>query len=125
MHRQDCLAPAERCAPDGHGLSRCRPDPCRGETLLGRCDGATAIWCEANEVRREACAPGVDLCLLDSTGAHRCLPDPCQGETLRGRCDGDDVIWCADAHVRVRRCADCGQRCDFSVPHAAFYCIDP
>lgn len=31
------------------------PDPCMGETREGRCDGATAIWCEGARVRRREC----------------------------------------------------------------------
>ncbi len=32
------------------------PDPCSGETLSGRCEGDTAIWCEGSRVLRRACA---------------------------------------------------------------------
>jgi hypothetical protein len=30
-------------------------DPCMGETLAGRCEGATAIWCESSVIRRREC----------------------------------------------------------------------
>jgi len=124
IQRQPCQSPDEICEADRHGEHRCRPDPCQGETLLGRCAGNTAIWCEAEQVRVEECEVGRERCAVDSTSARRCLPAPCQGETLTGRCDGDDAVWCADETVQRRRCADCGQRCGFSVPHAAFYCVD-
>ncbi len=31
------------------------PDPCMGETLAGRCDGTTAVWCEGTRILRRAC----------------------------------------------------------------------
>lgn len=30
-------------------------DPCGGETLAGRCEGTTAVWCEGGAVRRREC----------------------------------------------------------------------
>ena len=30
-------------------------DPCGGETLAGRCEGTTAVWCEGGTVRRREC----------------------------------------------------------------------
>lgn len=31
------------------------PDPCMGETLAGRCDGTTAVWCEGSRILRREC----------------------------------------------------------------------
>jgi hypothetical protein len=50
------------------------PDPCMGETLAGRCDGATAIWCEGSSVRRRECGRCGQRCgEVPSVGGVYCL----------------------------------------------------
>lgn len=50
------------------------PDPCMGETLAGRCDGATAVWCEGGAVRRRACGLCGQRCGdVPSAGGAYCL----------------------------------------------------
>ncbi len=88
-------------------------DPCDGETLAGRCDGETAIWCESDTLMTEDCAAASLECGLDSSDRYRCVSplDPCDGETLAGRCDGDTAIWCESDAVQSLDCTISGQRC--------------
>jgi V8-like Glu-specific endopeptidase len=58
--RDDCAAAGQLCQVNAGGEARCVApvvDPCGGETFAGRCDGATAVWCEDGEVQTRACAP--------------------------------------------------------------------
>ena len=83
-------------------------DPCAGETLQGRCDGTTAIWCEADAVRTEDCAASGNVCGLDGSGNYRCVPavDPCGDETFEGRCEGNTAIWCEYDAVQTMVCPE-------------------
>lgn len=50
------------------------PDPCMGETLAGRCDGTTAIWCEGARIRRRECgACGLRCGNVPGVGGAYCL----------------------------------------------------
>ncbi len=88
-------------------------DPCAGETLVGRCDGDTAIWCESDAIQTEDCAAAGEVCGLDPGDDYRCIPplDPCAGETLAGRCDGDTAIWCESDAVETVDCTATGRFC--------------
>ena len=58
--RVDCAAKGEVCQANADGDARCAApavDPCGGETFAGRCDGATAVWCQDGAVQTRACAP--------------------------------------------------------------------
>ena len=88
-------------------------DPCDGETIEGRCDGDTAIWCEAEAVETEDCAATGMVCGLDPADHSRCVAplDPCDGETLAGRCDGEVAIWCEADAIETVDCTVTGQLC--------------
>jgi len=73
----DCAARGEVCAADDSGAARCAPevvDPCGGETFAGRCDGATAVWCEDGAVEQRACAPCDLGCgWIEALGGYDCV----------------------------------------------------
>ncbi|MBX7195143.1 MAG: trypsin-like serine protease [Sandaracinaceae bacterium] len=50
------------------------PDPCMGETLAGRCEGTTAIWCEGSTIKRRACGTCGQRCgVVAAVGGAYCL----------------------------------------------------
>jgi V8-like Glu-specific endopeptidase len=112
---QDCAATGYDCAADASGNFRCVPpaDVCAGETFQGRCDGATAVWCELERVMTRDCASYGYTCGLDTEGNYRCLPPPeaCGTETFQGRCDGTTAVWCELNSVMTRDCASYGYTC--------------
>ncbi len=115
--RRDCGASGLVCGADERGLMRCvePDDPCRGESLAGRCDGNTAIWCEGREVIHMDCTEWGLMCGDAGGGVTRCVepPDPCAGETLRGRCQGNVAVWCEDLRVTRQDCTSLGRVCGF------------
>jgi hypothetical protein len=124
--RVDCAATGRTCGDEGGGRLRCldATDRCAGETLAGRCEAETAIWCEANEVRREDCGAAGLACGPDAEARLRCdVPPECDALGWAGRCDGQTATWCEAGELRVRRCADCGQVCGFSETHGGAYCL--
>ncbi len=124
INREDCAETAKICAPDESGNFRCRipPDPCEGETLPGRCDGNTAIWCENETVNKIACPEGT-LCAAGTDGMHRCL-DECNLIGRRGRCDeGARARWCEEGQIKTRDCAACNQTCGWVDDNLGYYCL--
>lgn len=123
----DCAATGRSCGDAGDGRMRCldAPDPCEGETLEGRCDGAVAIWC-ADEavVTRDCDAEGLE-CGETDTGQLRCVGDEglCDALGWEGECDDNDAIWCVDGEILRRRCGDCSQSCGWSDDVEAYYCL--
>ena len=109
----DCASFGYVCGLDGSGYYRCvpPPPPCGDETWAGRCDGETAVWCEADEVLYHDCASFGWYCGITPEGLHRCVNDPCRGETLRGRCEGTTAIWCEAGGILYHACADFGYVC--------------
>jgi hypothetical protein len=87
--------------------------PCGFETWEGRCDGNTAVWCEADTVNYHDCAGFGWVCGLDDAGLSRCVPPPppCGDETWEGRCDGETAIWCESDEVLYHDCASFGWYC--------------
>jgi hypothetical protein len=88
-------------------------DPCGGETLTGRCDGTTAIWCEGDEVVRQDCFDWGLECGDDDRGRMRCVApiDSCNGETFAGRCSAGAAVWCDDGEVIREECEAWGLEC--------------
>ncbi len=101
------------CGNDGAGLMRCvpPPPPCGDETLAGRCEGETAIWCEADTVLYHDCASFGWFCGRDPAGFYRCVDSPCRGETWEGRCSGTTAVWCEGGAALYHACADFGWEC--------------
>jgi V8-like Glu-specific endopeptidase len=122
---EDCAALGYTCGPDASGNNRCLPpyvDPCAGETWEGRCDGAAAVWCEAEVVSRQDCPPGT-LCGALDDGLYRCI-DECALIGRTGRCDeAGNARWCEDGVLRVRDCALCGQACGWFDDMMGYYCL--
>lgn len=87
--------------------------PCGWETSVGRCDGDTAVWCEADEVLYHDCASFGWVCGMNDEGLNRCVepPPPCLDETLAGRCEGDVAVWCEDDEILYHDCASFGWYC--------------
>ncbi|MFH1435748.1 MAG: S1 family peptidase [Pseudomonadota bacterium] len=104
----DCNATGQICAPDWAGNYRCIPasDPCMGETLVGRCEGNTAVWCESESVMSADCAAYGQICGLDPGGTYRCVypPSPCGDETFEGQCEGNTAVWCEGGIVNTWPC---------------------
>ena len=127
VERVDCAVSGRLCGDDGSGSMCCvlppPVDPCAGETFAGRCDGASALWCEGDALLRVDCASARMVCGLTGGGHSRCLVDPCHGLDWAGRCAGHDAVWCEDGAVRVRRCGLCGERCGWSDEHGGYYCV--
>jgi V8-like Glu-specific endopeptidase len=98
---------------------------CGYETLEGRCEGDTAIWCEDDAVMSEDCAAAGKVCGDDGTGLMRCVdpPPPCGDETWEGRCDGEVAIWCEDDEVFYHDCASFGWLCGIN-PDGLHRCVD-
>jgi V8-like Glu-specific endopeptidase len=122
----DCGTTGYTCGLNGEGNNRCLPptDPCAGETLAGRCEGSTAVWCESSTVMRVDCSLTAQQCLQDFSGNWRCITpgDPCQGETYEGRCSGNTAIWCEGSAVQSMPCPEaslCG-----TIGDGLFRCIE-
>jgi V8-like Glu-specific endopeptidase len=100
-------------------------DYCEGETLEGRCDGNTAIYCEADAIIIDECDPW-ETCQLNADGHHRCVvTDPCRGETFEGRCDdAGAAIWCEDENILVHGCPDFGYWCGMN-DDGLYRCMPP
>jgi V8-like Glu-specific endopeptidase len=103
-------------------------DPCGAETLTGRCEGGTAIYCEDGTVHTDTCV-GDETCRADEAGRHRCLPPPggCEAEglTFTGTCTpGGHARWCQDGVVMDRDCPLCDQQCGWAGEALGYYCID-
>jgi len=120
----DCDALGYTCGPDAGGNYRCLPpvDPCEGETFEGRCDGNTAVWCEADAVNTWPCPDGT-LCGALDDGLYRCI-DECVLIGRTGRCDENDMArWCEDGQLKVRDCGVCEQICGWVNDALGYYCI--
>ncbi|MFH1434383.1 MAG: trypsin-like serine protease [Pseudomonadota bacterium] len=121
---EDCAAVGYVCMQSTEGNFRCmdEPDPCEGETFEGRCDGNTAIWCEAETVNTWPCPEG-SVCGNLGDGLHRCV-DECMLIGPEGRCDENNVArWCEDGAIRIRDCTACGQLCGWADETLGYYCI--
>lgn len=96
------------------------PGGCGAETSAGRCEGNTAVYCEADTVVRQDCAAGCG----DVAGQNRCLepelPGACGAVTEQGRCTAAGVAeWCQSGELKRRDCGVCGQNC-VVLPAGAF-----
>jgi hypothetical protein len=122
--RDDCASRGYLCGDDGTGSFRCAapPDPCAGETYEGRCDGRTAVWCEAGTVSSVLCGEGM-LCGALEDGLSRCI-DECTLIGRAGRCDENGrARWCEDGVLRVRDCVFCGLGCGWVDDNLGYYCL--
>jgi V8-like Glu-specific endopeptidase len=125
----DCSLTGYECQLGVTGLYRCEPpepidptDPCQGVTFEGRCEGNTAVWCEAEIINRQDCGDGT-LCGDLGDGLSRCV-DECALIGRAGRCTDDGKIrWCEEGHLRVRDCAVCGQVCGWMDDGMGYYCL--
>jgi V8-like Glu-specific endopeptidase len=122
----DCTEFGWVCGLNDENLNRCiePPPPCLDETLAGRCEGETAVWCEDDEILYHDCASFGWYCGLDDQGFYRCVDDPCRGEDVTGRCIGQIAAWCEDGLVLYHNCGEFGWECG---PNAEgrFRCIEP
>jgi V8-like Glu-specific endopeptidase len=124
VFREDCSVSGKQCAQDASGNSRCQnpPDPCQGETFEGRCDGNTAIWCEADAVTVMPCG-GETLCGALEDGLSRCI-DECTLIGRTGRCDDSGMArWCEEGSIKVRDCPLCMQTCGWVDDTMGYYCL--
>lgn len=112
---------------------------CMGETVQGRCEEDTVIWCENNQIHKKDCAASGLKCFMDpltkffSCGELQQLPidpepdpepDLCHGETAEGRCLGDTVIWCEDGTVHAKECDTAGdEECDWDSYQGRYDCL--
>jgi V8-like Glu-specific endopeptidase len=121
--RSDCSLTGQVCMQDVSGNWRCVTpgDPCLGETFEGRCDGNTAIWCEAGAVQILTC-PEATLCGDPGDGLYRCV-DECLLNDRAGRCDEyGRAVWCEEGVRRVRDCGFCNQLCGWVDDVMGNYC---
>ncbi|UJR86775.1 S1 family peptidase [Sandaracinus amylolyticus] len=92
------------------------PDPiegCDGVTEAGTCRGATAVWCEGDELHTDTCTAD-ERCMPGPDGRATCVPrseDPCGGLDATGRCEGGVATWCEGGRVRRADCGRCGLDC--------------
>jgi len=114
---EDCLGNSyypRTDAEDNAGFIRSYlpADPCGEETLEGRCEGNTAIWCEDSALTTDVCESW-ETCQLDGDGLYRCVAtDPCRGYTWEGTCEDDGhARWCQDGLVMDHGCPDFGWWC--------------
>jgi len=104
------------------------PVPCGAVGADGSCsaNGRVAVFCEADELRRDVC--GDDEVCVDDGSTSRCVPvtsAPCGAVTALGACDGDVLSWCDRNELRVRDCAACGGQLCVKVDDAVgFGCVD-
>ncbi len=106
-------------------------DPCQGETYVGRCDGATVVWCENNQVQKTDCAASGKICTFDSNHQYYACgtapvvqpTDPCNGETFAGRCDGNTVVWCENEQVKSINCSATSRTCKYDSKNAYYNCL--
>jgi V8-like Glu-specific endopeptidase len=123
VRQVDCAASGQVCGLDGSSNYRCLTpaDPCNGETLQGRCDGNTAIWCEGSAVQTVPCASGT-MCADSGGGLFRCV-DECSLIGMQGRCDGTTARWCEGGVIKSRDCALCSQTCGWINSTVGYYCL--
>jgi len=97
---------------------------CGTVDVVGRCSGAMAMWCGADDLlQTEACA---DKCGWSAAaGGFRCItgPDPCGGVDGFGACAGSVARWCEAGVPKARDCGACEQLCD-DVDGVGVYCVD-
>lgn len=91
----------------------------------GLCDGGTARWCEAGQMKALDCAQMGLVCGRDEADRARCVENPCRAMTRAGHClQGDVAAWCEDGVPRFRHCRPCGQVCGFAGDDLGYYCVD-
>ncbi|MEO0815081.1 MAG: trypsin-like serine protease [Myxococcota bacterium] len=79
LREVDCAERQETCMFDEtNGYFDCEPvdppDPCDGETAVGRCDDQVLIWCENGAVNVIDCEPRQQVCVFDEQrGYYNCL----------------------------------------------------
>ena len=100
-------------------------DPCEGETMQGRCEGDTAIYCDGAAVVVDPCDTW-EACQLNADDHYRCVTtDPCAGETWEGRCLEDgSAVWCEDDAVMGHDCPSFGYVCRMS-SEGLHRCMEP
>ncbi len=122
----DCASFGFVCGMNEEGQNRCvePPPPCLDETIAGRCEGETAVWCEDDVILYHDCGSFGWYCGRDEAGHYRCVEDPCRGEDLTGRCMGQIAMWCEGGTVLYHPCWEFGYECG---PNAEglFRCNEP
>jgi hypothetical protein len=100
-------------------------DPCEGETMQGRCEGDTAIYCDGAAVVHEDCEEW-EACQLNDEDLYRCVAtDPCRGETWEGRCLEDgSARWCEDGSIMGHDCTSFGHVCREN-DEGLYRCVPP
>lgn len=116
----DRAASGYRCVTDAV------PDACGGVDAHGRCDGSTAVWCDAGVLRRRDCATcdGTPRACGESAehGGIYCISDPCMGIDYLGRCEGAVAVWCDSGMLRRRDCGAEGRTCAWIDDTSGYYC---
>ena len=116
---------------------------CGDETLDGRCDGTTLIWClshetgnidpadgEAVTVRNFDCATNMDgytACAVAPDGAADCvLPGTtgCGFVKAEGECDGTTLTRCVDSNIETTDCAATNKKCGVLSDGYTHSCLD-
>lgn len=100
-------------------------DPCNGVSAAGRCNGATAEWCDRGTVRRRDCGACDQLCrYVTDVGGFYCRPDPCLGIPEEGVCNGNVLTVCdPDEGVQMLNCASFGRVCGWSRRRGGNFCV--
>jgi hypothetical protein len=92
----------------------------------GRCFGAVSVFCDGEQLHREACREP-EVCGYDEARAgYRCLAaaaDPCGGVSDSGACDGHVAEYCERGVVRRVDCAECADRCGLSPATGKVACL--
>lgn len=88
------------CYRDASGTSACIPRDCGSETLVGRCTGQTAIYCQNNHVFINNCSTVNRLCERDGGGFADCFGSPLTQITTTDGNGATQVVACSAGTVQ-------------------------
>ncbi|MEL6184344.1 MAG: hypothetical protein AAFU79_06950, partial [Myxococcota bacterium] len=105
---------------------------CGAETLSGRCDGNTAVFCESVEsgrIVRNAC-PSDQECGIGPDNQVNCrFPGSagCGAVTFQGFCEGETLVYCDTMRTEIERidCAASERVCGFVDDRVGYDCLEP
>jgi MYXO-CTERM domain-containing protein len=88
-------------------------DPCEGLDYLGRCNGATAEWCDEGTFQSLDCALEGRRCdyVDDQTGYYCTDGEPCGDIGRSGTCRGDVFVRCRNGSLVEEDCEASGLIC--------------
>lgn len=105
---------------------------CGMETLTGRCEGNTAVFCESAEsgrIVRTPCPRGQECGIGPDQQVNCRIPGSagCGAVTFQGSCEGETLVYCNTNRTEVERidCAANDRVCGFVDDMVGYDCLEP